>query len=222
VLERKYDELGRVTHRIDPLKQEEKYYYDANNNLVQKTDRNGKTFTYEYNSRNFLLKSIGLEETIQYDYLADGTRKSMTEGTGTTNYHFKATGELEKVVFPDSQHIQHQYDENGNRLSMTSPFGNTTHYKYNNVNQLVSVGLSPTEQEVNYSYMRNGQLSEKKQANGVTSKYSYNGYKLDTLQDQALDGTILNTYSYKYDGNGNRQTLASDQLPTIYTLPQCD
>jgi RHS repeat-associated protein len=139
----------------------------------------------------------------------------MTDGTGTTNYLYKVTGELEKVVFPDSKHIQYQYDENGNRLSMTSPFGNTTHYKYNNVNQLVSVGLSPTEQEVNYSYMKNGQLSEKKQANGVTSKYSYNGYNLDTLQHQALDGTILNTYSYKYDGNGNRQTLASDQLPNV-------
>lgn len=52
VKEKGYDELGRVIWTKDEEGRGEKLYYDGNDNLIQRIDRNNSVTTFEYDDRN--------------------------------------------------------------------------------------------------------------------------------------------------------------------------
>uniref|UniRef100_UPI001FE48C33 polymorphic toxin-type HINT domain-containing protein n=1 Tax=Paenibacillus koleovorans TaxID=121608 RepID=UPI001FE48C33 len=97
-----------------------------------------------------------------------------------------------------------------NRRQMTDPFGGNVYYWYDDLNRLLSVGqtledvdTTYEDHDAEYTYFKNGQLKKIQQKNGVSSNFTYDGFRLDTLTHKKIDGTVLNAYDYNYDNNGN-------------------
>ncbi|WP_164821827.1 RHS repeat domain-containing protein, partial [Paenibacillus koleovorans] len=97
-----------------------------------------------------------------------------------------------------------------NRRQMTDPFGGNVYYWYDDLNRLSSVGQTLEDvdttfedHDVEYTYYKNGQMKTIQQKNGVTSNFTYDGFRLDALTHKKSDGTVLNAYAYNYDNNGN-------------------
>ncbi|MCM3748343.1 hypothetical protein M3223_13385 [Paenibacillus pasadenensis] len=206
-----YDELGRPIKETDPKSQESKTYYDKAGNVVGSKDKKGQSFTFVYNNRNHLLTKQAPDATVKYTYDAAGRRKSMEDSTGTTSYAYKlATGELEKVTFPDSKFISYTYNNQGLRSQMTDPFGLVLDYTYDDMSRLSNV-KNGSSIEASYEYYNNSLLKSISQVNGVKSSYSYDGLRLSTLNQTKANGTVLHSYSYQWDLNGNIKQRTENQ-----------
>ncbi|WP_127531736.1 RHS repeat-associated core domain-containing protein [Paenibacillus kobensis] len=230
---KKYDEAGRLIQNtvaaVSGKNNIESYYYDTNNNLIRMKDRNGNRFKYTYDSRSNLMfkdivdaswNPIAGEERISFTYDLAGRRKSMTDQTGTTSYSYQPfTGALSTLEYPDGKKISYDYDVNGNRSSMNDPFGANTYYHYDSRNRLDAVGLSPdlvNDYDAKYQYEQAAQLRQVDLGNGVKSSYTYVGNKLDTLTEYKSNGALLNSYSYKYDGNRNITDITANNATNSY------
>jgi RHS repeat-associated protein len=225
---KQYDELGRLTKQIDPLNNASTFYYDGNGNRAKLIDRKGQPFTYTYSNRGLLTQKASPTDTIAFTYNPDGSRKSMTDSTGTTSYAYKATGELQQITYPDSKTISYDYDVRGNRNHMTSPFAKPLDYTYDEMNRLKSVTVNGTN-EASYSYLRNGLLKDTMLGNQMTASQSYTGVHLTGLQHKKADGSTTQTFTYGYDPNGNminrvenstQHTFSYDALDRISTSSQ--
>ncbi|MBD2871222.1 RHS repeat domain-containing protein [Paenibacillus arenilitoris] len=205
---KEYDELGRLIRSTDPLQKSDTIYYDANGNRIRLVDKAGQVFHYTYNNRNYLMSKQGPSETISFTFTDNGSRETMTDGTGTTQYTYKPhTAELESVIYPDGKTIAYSYDDQSGRLlQMTTPFSDTVGYTYNNRNQLENVSWNDVVQE-NYNYYANGQLSFQQQANGMQTEYSYTDNSLTNLKFKTTSGEVEREYGYGYDSNRNITSL---------------
>jgi len=202
-----YDELGRLIRSKDSRLKEDIFFYDANNNRIKMKDKAGQEFNYTYNKRNLLMTKQGPSEKIAFTYYDNGSRATMTDGIGTTNYFYKPyTGELNNVVYPDGKTIGYTYDIGGNRETVTTPFSDTIRYKYNNMNQLENVQWNDVIQE-SYTYYDNGQLSMKSQVNGMKTDLSYINNKLTSLKQSQASGNVLSEYTLNHDPNRNIKSI---------------
>ncbi|MBW7477856.1 hypothetical protein K0T92_24405, partial [Paenibacillus oenotherae] len=202
--QKRYDQLGRLIKQTDAMGQVEKSFYDANSNVVRTVDQKGQQFTFQYNNRNRLTLKSSPNDSVGYTYDPAGRRKTMTDPTGTTSYAYKnTTGELREVTFPDLKKISYTYNSLGLRETMTDPFGYMNVYTYDNMNRLKTVGPSLTTFDAEYDYYNNSLLKEIRQLNGNKSKYTYDGYAVDSLIHKKANNVEINSFNYDYDGNGN-------------------
>ncbi|WP_270171661.1 S8 family serine peptidase [Paenibacillus sp. SYP-B4298] len=199
---KEYDERGQLIRATDPESRVQKHYYDGNGNRIKRVDKKGQSFAYSYSNRGLLLNKQGPTETISYTYDADGSRKTMTDRTGTTTYTYKAyTGELASVKYPDGKQLSYAYNSAGNRSQLVMPFGDTVSYSYNKVNQLTELKWNNVTQ-ASYTYTAAGRMKTQQQANGVVSEYGYSFGKLSELKHQR-SAALLKSYSYTHDANQN-------------------
>ncbi|WP_270170225.1 RHS repeat-associated core domain-containing protein [Paenibacillus sp. SYP-B4298] len=216
-IRKQYDELGRLIKQTNELGQIDKYFYDANGNVIEHIDRKGQSFTYSYNNRDFLLERKAPGETVTFTYDPSGRRKTMSDSIGVTSYEYKAaTGELLRVVLPDSRDIRYNYNTLGQRTTMTDPFGYVTYYTYDNRNRLTAVGASTSNPDASYTYYKNNLLREIRLNNGNTSSFVYDGIRLTGLTHKKSNGTLLHSFQYAYDGNGNITSQSGNQAGTAF------
>lgn len=129
----------------------------------------------------------------------------MSDGTGTTAYSYSpSTGILKSVTYPDGKSVQYAYDEAGNRIQMADPFGGNVFYQYTARNQLWKVGETLQDADAEYSYYKNGLLKTVKLGTQLTGSYTYNPeMRLSELDYRKADGTLLRSFFYEHDLNGN-------------------
>ncbi len=226
-----YDEAGRLIKTIDAKGMQEIFFYDGNSNLIRYLDRKGNRFKNTYSNRNLLVKkeivdgawaSISGEQPISYTYDVAGRRTMMSDSTGNTKYAYDYTkGVLAAVTFPDGKIINYDYDVNGNRILMNDPFGGKTTYHYDTRNRLDLIGTSSTnDYEVKYEYYLNGMLKQILQKNGVSSNYTYDGLLTNNLVIRKADGSVLQSYGYTYDNNGNQLSKIENGVSHQFTYDQ--
>ena|GEM_PF-821553 len=227
---KKYDELGRMIKKTDGNDNFDQYFYDGNGNLERRIDRNKDSFTFVYDDRDFLTDKISTDETISFTYDDAGKRLTMADGTGTTTNTYTYTydpynGGLTQVTFPDAKSIQYAYDANGRRLQMTEPFGGNVYYDYDAMNRLIDIGTAyidgnsdglNDDYEARYAYYDNGLLRQIQRKNGNASTYTYDGLNLDTLTHRKADNTIIQSFDYNYDANGNIETRKENGAATSF------
>lgn len=207
--------------------------FDANNNLISRTDAEGRTTAYTYNAfnqRTSMTEALGTPEarTTTYTYLSDDldlpvtvTRDGVTGAqthVTTTQYDaalnpisitqngFDASGS------PVSRQSQFGYDSNGRLTSIDGPrtdVSDVTTLTYydctagNECGQLASV-TNALGQTTSYgSYNAHGQVTAITDANGVITTMSYDARQ--RLVQQTVDGS--RTTSYGYDGVGQLTQL---------------
>jgi YD repeat-containing protein len=101
----------------------ETFSYDPVGNLAATTDFNGKTTTYTYDVLNRLHQKIPdpslSQPTITFTYFPTGTRQTMADATGTTNYTYDNRDRLKTKATPEGT-LSYSYDAHSNLLTIVS------------------------------------------------------------------------------------------------------
>ncbi len=204
-----YDHLGRVVSHTLPLGMTETFTYDGMGNMLAHTDFNGNTITYEYSPccGRLTRKVFPDNSTVEYTYLGDGKRESVTDARGTTLYSYDERGRPAAVTYPGGDTISYTYDPRGNRTSVTTPSGTTT-YTYDAANRLTSV-TDPSGRTTTYTYDANGNRASVTYPNGTTAHYTYDSLnRLAYLENRKADGEVISSYFYTLGPAGNRLNVA--------------
>ncbi|MHB8859932.1 MAG: DUF6531 domain-containing protein [Thermoleophilia bacterium] len=125
--------------------------YDANGNIVQKSESTGLYGTsYGYDPLNRLTsENIGGYGTISYGYDRAGNRTSLSNPTtGQTSYSYNEANELTSSV-NNGTATDYAYNANGAITGKTTG-SDTTNYSYNGMDELTSVATPSST--VNYAY----------------------------------------------------------------------
>ena len=204
VTEFQYDAANRVTQKIDPLGNTWTYTYDLAGNLISRTDGNSAVTGFGYDDGGNLL-NIDYPEgeaDVSFTYDASGQRETMTDGLGTTTWHYDTQGRLESVTDAYNSVLTYSYDDEGNRIGLTYPDGKQVNYTYDLDHHLAEVAAWDTQSSV-YEYDALGQLISLLRPNGVTSTYAYDELGRLTGLEHASEVSSLANYSYTYDEVGN-------------------
>ncbi len=133
-------------------------------------------------------------------------RTNMTTLEGVNSYSYNSNNWLTVASYPDAKTQQFFYDPVGNRTNLVEISGvttNDTNYTYDNANRLNSLltmdsGLGTTN-SMSYAYDAAGRLTN--QVVGAQSRtYAYSFRS----QMTSLTDTNSTTFSYDFDGDGNR------------------
>ncbi len=198
------------------------YSYDSNGNLQRRINANGTIVDYEYDSLNRLTRMAYPDgSTVSYRYDANGNRTEMTDSTwGTAAYEYDEWNRLIEVDYPNLEPIRYEYDQADNLTKIIYPNGNVVTYGYDADNRLTTV--TDTTGTTTYSYNpATGNLAGKSLPNGVTTTYGYDADGQLTDVNHSKSGTLISSYHYTLDANGNRtsvvETTPAGTKTTDYT-----
>jgi RHS repeat-associated protein len=207
-----YDSLNQLTGVTDPLSKAKQFNYDDNGNLASRMDFNGNSTSYTYDSLN-RLTSVKYPDSSQITYIYDsmGRLTQMTDAAGTSKYTYDAVGRITSYTNGQDQSVSYAYDKTGNLTSLTYPGSRTVTYTYDSQNRLTKVS-DWSGRETLYSYDQRGLLTKATLPNSTTVQYEYdNAGRITTLKNLKSDGSVIASYSYTLDKNGNIVSEAVNQ-----------
>jgi RHS repeat-associated protein len=219
-----YDELGRLIKRIDGLQKSNTYRYDHNDNVIEEKDRKGVILSQTYDEKDRLVEKVKGTQKIEYTYYLDGTRKSMEDSTGITNYTYYPDQSVNSLTYPDGKKISYQYHPTGQVSNIKEPFGETWEYRLDNRNRIDTIHLNGSTSNVtDYEYHPNGLIWKATQGNGIQGTWEFDGFNnLTSLTYKNSSGSIINTFSYFHDDNGNITSRTQNGVNNTYTYDELD
>ncbi len=203
-----YDGADRIVQETNPGGQATNYSYDDNNNL-KKTDENGKTLQYNYDSTGKLTSEtnnqLGSDKTIQYQYDNAGNLTVINNQTGeTVNHTYSATGEVTKVTI-GAQTTIYTRNKNNQVTKIEKSNGDITEYSYNDDAQFAHIKNSRNNTpylEYDYGYDANGNRTRiTTVTNGNSSETGYQYDNINQLTQSAVVGGLTTNYTYDNAGN---------------------
>ncbi len=221
-----YNNRGQLKKKTDPLGKDTIFNYDNAGRLSSVIDRNNNTITYSYTPTS-KIDTITYQDasTVHFTYDNNDSLVTMQDSVGTTGYGYDAVSRLTSSTFtytynPASFTVAYsQYDENGNLTELTYPGNKKVIYTYDELNRLKTVKIDWLNQTATYYYDDAGRVTSLVNFNGTVTNYGYdNATRLTSLDNKKSDSTILASYSFTLDGNGNR-TGVSQNEPLTVSLP---
>jgi RHS repeat-associated protein len=207
-----YDAVDQLTEIIDPLGNTKSFGYDANGNLASRTDFKGQETAYEYDEMDLLTKidyPAGTDVTFEYDAL--GRVTGMTDATGTSAYAYDSAGRLSSYTNGFDKTVSYTYDAAGNLVTLTYPGDKSVSYAYDERNRLTQIE-DWAGRRTTYAYDNSGRLVQTTLPNGTRVEYEYDAAgKLTALRNLRSDDSVIASYEYTFDGNGNIIGANSDQ-----------
>jgi len=230
VTEMQYDELNRLTFRIEEGGLETEHRYDENGNENFRKDPKGQTVTSFHDERNRLKTqayafaagdsnrpwrhTTGVVYTYDQNSNLTDVEESVASGTDPpsvllTHKGYDALDRLhtESVPLADggTKDLVYDYDKSGLRTKLNDASGDTV-YGYDGRGRLKDVTVSGQLQKTNYKYFPDNLLQEVSAPNGVKTTYTYDlADRVKTIQ--TTKGTaVVSAFAYGYDKNGNRLT----------------
>ena len=211
------------------------YSYDTTSgNLLAKTDPQGNVTSYTYDANHDLLTKTDPSGTTTYAYDTEGDPTSVTDPLGqTTRSTYNTFGEVTSVTDPSNHVTSYAYDANGNLTSVTDPTGAVTKVTYDAKGRVTSVTdptggtttiaydasgnptrvTGPTGVVTTSTYDAAGRVLSQTDANGQTTTYAYEaqGHLAQTTDP------LGHTTTFTYDANGNKvsQTDADGNTTTF-------
>src|SRR5207249_3093397 len=164
------------------------------------------------------------ETPVQFEYFASGRRRQMIDASGQTDYDYDALGRLKLKTTPRGR-INYTYNDTSGRRSFsvttanqdgssrTGLGGTSVIYKWNSLNQLVSVtdGTATTT----YGYDPVGNLENINYPSGSLTHYIYD------VRNRLKEMTVGSLARYLYDvaanGRRNRATESGTAVNTPAT-----
>jgi RHS repeat-associated protein len=199
-----YDAAGRPSQVSNGGARIVAYTYDAAGRLSQKTLGNGTYTTFAYDAAGNLLHLInyssGGSVISEYDSTYDGMgrRIGMNSPAGSWTYGYDADSQVTSVTLPGGS-VQYTYDAAGNRTASVAN-GSATSFLVNNLDQYTQAGANT------YNYDADGNLIA-----GGGWTYAY-----DDENRLISAGSATDTWSYQYDGLGNRVSATHNGSVTQY------
>lgn len=227
------DDQGRVTKVVTPLNNTISTGY-SNWDTSSKTDGNGKTTSYSYDSQGRPVQVSnpdGTSTKVAYTATGDVAKTTAADGAVTT-YTVDAKGRVTGVAGPDDAVWASTFDDAGNLTSRTDPNGNVTSYSYDGHGNLTGItdaaggatvlaydaagrlvsATDPTGAVTALAYDAVGNLTSRTNADGVTTTYSYNATnKVESVTD--ANGGVT-TYAYN---NGLQVSSVTDPAGGVTT-----
>ncbi len=227
-----YDGHGRLKTRHVPEQNAgtaTTWDYKADDTVEKITDARGASQTFSYNSRHLVTgityavpggSGITVPAAVSFEYDAAGNRTSMSDGSGSTSYHFDQLSRMdwEERTFTgltgSTYRLSYAYNLAGALTSLTEPsqFGSSVSYGYDQAGRLSSVsgsgfagGVSQFASGINYrawnsvkemSYGNGLRLN-----NGFNSSLQLTSYQVKVPNTPVGQGERARTdYEYNADG----------------------
>jgi RHS repeat-associated protein len=192
-----YDPAGNVVANIDPQLKETDYFYDPANRRTAVRDPDRFVTTTVYDPVGNVVQTI------------DGLGHS-------TLYAYDAVNRQTASQDANSSQEAYQYDRDGNLTTVRDPNSNLTQFAYDNDN-LKTLMIDPLNKVATYQYDQDLRLTLSIDRNGRSRAFSYDedGRLTGELWKNAA-GTVVNTLTYTYDGDGNLLTAANNNGAYAY------
>ena len=190
-----YDPLNRLVQSVDGLARITNYTDDPNGNLEYLDDATGLRTTSTYDDAGELTGVSFSDGTppVSYGYYPDGTRRTMSDRTGTSTWNYDTLHRLSSFtranVGAASWTVSYTSDRNGRVKSIAYPPNQlatvnggpvstatgTVSRVYDGDGHLVSVSdwAQPTAHTTTFGYDPDGDLTSIAYANGVTATRTY-------------------------------------------------
>jgi len=191
--------------------------YDANGNLLTKTDGKG-TITYYYDDNNRLTSKVADRVTgYTLDAASNLLATTIDSNPDTANVYdvLNRLTSQTQYIGTLSKTIGYSYNDNGSRASMDGPESGTSdkvEYFYDNANRLDIVKLDGST-VADYDYNELG-LRKKltRTAIGAYTDYEYDHPLrwLTKLTNKTSDNTVISSFAYEHDKVGNRTQMTLD------------
>lgn len=185
-----HDDNGRIVSSSD-IRGTYSLTYDANGNIVTRTDPNNNTTSYEYNELNLVTKETYADEsTVTYSYWPDVNIKTKTDRNGnTTSFEYNSQGLLTKRDFPGTNDDVFTYNGRGQILSAINENANV-YFEYDNEGRLIRETLNG--QSITYGYDLNNRETQISYPGSriITNQFDVRG-RLDKVIS-AAEGEIVN------------------------------
>ena len=226
--------------------------YNASGDVTQTTEGSGATQstttltvdTAGQETKEATQVGGGAVSTTNNTYDANGNVTDSTNlASGTTKAEYDGKEQVKKETDTAAKDTNVQYDPNGNVTNLTLPSGKVIAYTYdqndqltgssvavtanganqNIVNPVVKAGSSTTTEASGAEYDKSGNVTKITKSNGTYSEMTYDtADKITGLTTKKEDGSVIVSYSYTYDANGNITQAAGDGVTTNYTYDNLD
>jgi RHS repeat-associated protein len=229
-----YDAQGNMLTVTDALGQTTTYTYNALNQRVTttyadgtsvteaknisglpvvKTNEAGQTTSYGYDtSRTIpLLNQVTLANsaTTTYSYDSQGKKLAQADALGhTTNWSYKATGELASETLPQGEQKTFTYDATGKQTQITDYANKAQKFIYDSYDRLVRIELADGS-TTTYAYTPSRRVKSITDSQGtIANTYDAMG----RLKSQTTStGSVTATINYSYDAVGNIVEIQTPQ-----------
>ncbi len=151
--------------------------------------------------------------TIETAYDPNNNVEQVTEnkpgGTDVTTYTYDMFDRM-KSSTQRGHLITYDYDDNGNRTLVASAQGTTT-YTFDSRNRLEKA-ISGGE-ETTYAYFQTGEVKRVTYPNGTQTNNTIDdvGRVKSITNSKIADGSLISSFAYDYDRNGNRDSQVEIQ-----------
>ena len=214
-----YDELNRNTSRVYADGARATYGYDPNGNRTSLTDPNGLAFIYTFDAlnretnKNYPLPASPTGDDVQTivtGYDPNGNVLKVTEsysgatGTRVTTKSYDHFDRLIQVTDAFGKTLGYQYDANGNRTLLQDPDSKATSYAFDALNRVSTV--TNTSGTTTYAYDRSSLPTQTSYPNSSVESTTYDLAKRVLTVQNTQGASIVSSYQYTYDLNGNRKT----------------
>ena len=210
-----YDDNNNLVSVTDVAGKQLRFCYDQQNRVVQRVNRNGISYFWEYDAAGRVMHTYG-PDGYQEGYLkyypelgynevayADGRTESYCYDEndllykevdamgGETWYEYTRYNERKMVASPEGRLIGYEYDEQGNISVYHTPEGEQFEYEYNKINQL-TLRKEPSGLSESWEYNEQHQLIQYIQKDGRIQQYFYDAATL--LPSSCTDDLGHSTY----------------------------
>lgn len=170
-----YDQRGLATASTMPGNRVTRFSYDAAGQMTRVTDPAGRSSAMAYTPNGDLARidySAAETPDVSFGYDANGTRTSMSDGTGTSRYRYDPSGQITGYTSGAGNAVGYTYDRSGLLTRLTYPGGKTVRYRYDNAARLTAA-TDWRGQTFRFGYSATDLLRRQTAPNGVTARYRY-------------------------------------------------
>ncbi len=204
-----YEKVSKI---INPAGQEEIFSYDANERLVQKTNKDGSNIVYNYNLRGDLTSKATPMNTTTYGVDGDGMVTSIADNDSQVLYKYNDRGNVSEVkqTHQTDGKIVYEYDNNNQKIFTRFIDGAgvekiTIHYQYTQRNELERIDANFFGKQFVWeaSYDSAGRMSAERINNELISSYAFDDLSRITSINHSYNAKVISGQNYAYSPVGN-------------------
>lgn len=172
-------ENGRIERVVYPDAGEKQISYGSAGLPSTVTLPQGTTLTFEHDEAlREVSRASSLGESRSFTYGVGDRIETMTDDTGTTTYHYDASGRFSGMTYPHGGSVGYERDTLGRTTSVS----------------LHGTHASFPDSAAHYAYDENGNLEMVTDFYGLVTSYVYD--EVDRLHERTLPNGVTTTYGY--------------------------
>jgi YD repeat-containing protein len=215
-----YNEFNLVSQITNPLNQATQFEYDRNGKQTKIVFPKGDSISSTYDALNRLNSTL-VNGTKKWDYGYDSNSNltSVTDVSGKkTTFAYDKNNRLTQEA-KESFKTDYGYSPNDNLTSVKFTAGTanvSTELAYNKLDQLIALSRNGSNR-VKFVYDERGNVTSVKRANNSYTALQYDdSNRLSELKNYKNTGTVLDSYKYTYNPNGNQTSILTKNGTVSY------